>query len=46
MARKLHSDQDNLKLLLEIELMLTAGDDVASERRDQRYDVLQLAEAV
>ena len=30
MARKRHSDEDVLKLLREIELKLTAGDDVAS----------------
>ncbi len=29
MARKRHSDEDVLKLLREIELKLTAGDDVA-----------------
>ena len=29
MARKRHSDEDILKLLREIELKLTAGDDVA-----------------
>ena len=49
MARKRHSDGDILKLLREIELKLTSGDDVCigvSERRDQRCDVLQLAEAV
>ena len=33
MARKRHSDEDVLKLLREIELKLTAGDDVASARR-------------
>ena len=33
MARKRHSDEDVLKLLREIELMLTAGDDVASACR-------------
>ena len=30
MARKRHSDKDVLKLLREIELKLTAGDDVTS----------------
>ncbi|MEM8972286.1 MAG: transposase [Pseudomonadota bacterium] len=30
MARKRHSDEDVLKLLREIELKLTAGDDVAT----------------
>lgn len=33
MARKRHSDEDVLKLLREIELKLTAGDDVASACR-------------
>ena len=33
MARKRHSDEDLLKLLREIELKLTAGDDVASACR-------------
>ena len=33
MARKRHSDEDILKLLREIELKLTAGDDVASACR-------------
>lgn len=33
MARKRHSDDDVLKLLREIELKLTAGDDVASACR-------------
>ncbi len=33
MARKRHSDEDVLKLLREIELELTAGDDVASACR-------------
>ena len=33
MARKRHSDEDVLKLLREIELNLTAGDDVASACR-------------
>ncbi len=33
MARKRHSDEDILKLLREIELKLTAGDDVATARR-------------
>jgi transposase-like protein len=34
MARKRHSDEDVLKLLREIELKLTAGDDVASACRN------------
>ena len=33
MARKRHTDEDILKLLREIELKLTAGDDVASACR-------------
>lgn len=33
MARKRHSDEDVLKLLREIELKLTAGDDVATACR-------------
>ena len=33
MARKRHSDEDVLKLLREIELKLTSGDDVASACR-------------
>lgn len=33
MARKRHSDEDILKLLREIELKLTTGDDVASACR-------------
>ncbi|MEM9393743.1 MAG: transposase [Pseudomonadota bacterium] len=33
MARKRHSDEDILKLLREIEMSLTAGDDVASACR-------------
>ncbi|WP_052249556.1 transposase [Tateyamaria sp. ANG-S1] len=33
MARKRHSDEDILKVLREIELKLTAGDDVASAYR-------------
>jgi transposase-like protein len=33
MARKRHSDEDVLKLLREIELKLTAGDDVTSACR-------------
>ncbi|WP_299641419.1 transposase [uncultured Tateyamaria sp.] len=33
-ARKRHSDEDILKLLREIELKLTAGDDVASACRN------------
>ena len=33
MARKRHSDEDVLKLLREIELKLTAGDDVSSACR-------------
>ena len=33
MARQRHSDEDILKLLREIELRLTAGDDVASACR-------------
>ena len=33
MARKRHSDEDVLKLLREIELKLTVGDDVASACR-------------
>lgn len=33
MARRRHSDEDVLKLLREIELKLTAGDDVASACR-------------
>jgi len=33
MARKRHSDEDILKLLREIELKLTSGDDVASSCR-------------
>ena len=33
MARKRHSDENVLKLLREIELKLTAGDDVASACR-------------
>jgi transposase-like protein len=33
MARKRHSDEEVLKLLREIELKLTAGDDVASACR-------------
>lgn len=36
MARKRHSDEDILKLLREIELKLTAGDDVASACRSVR----------
>nr|WP_300064810.1 hypothetical protein [uncultured Roseobacter sp.] len=48
MARKRHSDEDVLKLLREIELKLTAGDDVASACRSVGIsgDVLQLAEAL
>ncbi|MEM8777157.1 MAG: transposase [Pseudomonadota bacterium] len=43
MARKRHSDEDILKLLREIELKLSAGDDVASACRgvgisDATYD--------
>jgi transposase-like protein len=34
MVRKRHSDEDVLKLLREIELKLTAGDDVASACRN------------
>ncbi len=34
MARKRHSDEDVWKLLREIELKLTAGDDVASACRN------------
>jgi transposase-like protein len=33
MARKRHTDEDVLKLLREVELKLTAGDDVASACR-------------
>ena len=33
MARKRHSDEDILKFLREIQLKLTAGDDVASDCR-------------
>lgn len=46
MARKRYSDEDILKLLREIELKLSADDDVASVCRYQRRDLLQLAEAV
>lgn len=36
MARKRHSDEDVLKLLREIELKLTSGEDVASACRSVR----------